>query len=160
MMPENLIGPIIFGCVFALLSVGHHVGDHWVQRGIDACRKQLPGRQGALHCGVHVATVTATKAAILIPGVLLLGLPVSWAGVFLALIADAGSHYLVDRGAPLRAMATAAGKAEYIERVTVVRTPGGAAEATGPGTGAFELDQSWHRLWVLIAALIIALASA
>lgn len=158
-LPDFVVSSLIFSVTYALLSVGHHIGDHWIQRGIDACRKQLPGRIGALHCGVHVATVTATKALILIPGLLLLGLPVSWAGVILALVVDAASHYLVDRGRPLRAMATAAGKAEYVERVTVIRTPGGQAETTGPGTGAYELDQAWHRGWVLIAAMIIATAS-
>lgn len=156
MMPESATAAAVFAAVFCLFYVGHRVGDTWGQRSVDAVHKQVPGPRGALHCGIHVAMLTGAKALFLVPGVLVLGLPVSVGGVVLALAVDAMSHYLVDRGAPLRAMARATGNGEFIDRVTVVRTPGGPAAATGPGTGAFELDQAWHLAWVGVAALIVA----
>lgn len=160
MMPENVITAAVFGAVFALLYVGHRVGDTWGQRSVDAVHKQIAGPRGALHCGIHVAMLTGTKLLFLVPGVLVLGLPVSAGGVVLALVVDAMSHYLVDRGAPLAAMARATGNEGFITRVTVVRAPNTAPAANGPGTGAFELDQAWHLAWLAVAALIIAGFSA
>lgn len=160
MMPEAVVTAAVFAAVYALLSVGHHVGDHWGQRSVDAVHKQAPGLTGAVHCAIHVAMNTGCKLVFLVPGLVVLGLPVSVGGVVLGLGVDAMSHYVVDRGRPLRALAHATGNASYITRVTVVRTPGGPADDRGPGTGAYELDQAWHRAFVLVAALIIAGVSA
>lgn len=166
MMPEDLLPVLIRLALaawsFCLLYAGHRVGDTWAQRGIDAVRKQETGFQGGVHCLVHVLMLTATKAAFLVPGLLILGAGglVSWGGVALALTLAGVLHYLVDRGRPLYVMARATGQIEFIERVSVVRTPGGPADTRGPGTGAFELDQAWHVACLVPAALIIAGFSA
>ncbi|MEH0589840.1 transcriptional regulator [Streptomyces sp. B21-106] len=149
-----------FAAVFVALYVGHTVGDHWVQTHHQACAKGGPGWAGRLACGRHVATLTLTKAVVLVPVVLVLGLEVGLLGLVLGLGVDAVSHYWADRRSTLKRLADVCGKREFYE----LGTPDHAAHpvtATGApaatlGTGAYALDQSWHMLWLLAAALLIA----
>ncbi|MGA5208015.1 transcriptional regulator [Streptomyces variegatus] len=149
-----------FAAVFIALYVGHTVGDHWVQTHHQACTKGGPGWAGRLACGRHVATLTLTKTALLVLVVLVLGLEVGLTGLVLGLGVDAISHYWADRRSTLARLATACRKADYY----VLGTPdhpkhpvtATGAPAVHVGTGAFHLDQSWHMLWLLVAALLIA----
>ncbi|GGX40528.1 DUF3307 domain-containing protein [Streptomyces noursei] len=148
----------VFATVFIALYVGHSVGDHWVQTSHQAAHKGDRGWAGRLACARHVATLTVTKCVVLAVIAALLQLHVTPAGLVLGLGVDAVSHHWADRRSTLLSLAGALGRGGYPEYVTIVRKPGEEADTTGPGTGAFHLDQSWHILWLGIAALIIATA--
>lgn len=163
MMPEELsrlVPAVLFAAAFACLYVGHMVGDHWIQTSGQARRKGGVGRDAVLACAGHVATLTATKAVVLVAAILSLGLAgtVSWPGVVLALVVDAATHYLIDRRPNLAAAASAVGRAEFYAFGS-----GTVDEHGRPvphlGTGAHALDQSAHILFLFLAALIIALTA-
>lgn len=150
----------VFAAVFAALYVAHSVGDHWVQSSCQAATKGQSGWTGRLACGRHVLGLTLTKGLVLVPVVLVLGLDVGLLGLVLGLGVDAVSHYWADRRTTLARLAKACGKGEFYS----LGTPGHpshpvTAEGTyAPtlGTGAYALDQSWHMIWLLVAALLIA----
>ncbi|WP_151775809.1 transcriptional regulator [Streptomyces abyssomicinicus] len=150
----------VFAAVFAALFIAHSVGDHWVQSSCQAATKGQPGRTGRLACGRHVLGLTATKGVVLVPVVLVLGLPVTALGMVLGLGVDAVSHYWADRRTTLKKLADRCGKAEFYSLGTPAH-PSHPTTAKGDyaptlGTGAYALDQSWHHLWLGVAALLIA----
>ncbi|WP_097922964.1 transcriptional regulator [Streptomyces sp. wa1063] len=149
-----------FAAVFIALYVGHTVGDHWVQSSCQAATKGLPGWSGRLACSRHVLGLTLTKAAVLAPVALVLGLAVTVLGLVAGLSVDAASHYWADRRTTLAKLAATCGKGEFYSLGTAAHpahpvTAKGTPAAT-LGTGAYALDQSWHVLWLGVAALIIA----
>ncbi|MCT9141736.1 transcriptional regulator [Streptomyces violarus] len=149
-----------FAAVGFALFVAHSVGDHWVQSSCQAATKGLPGWAGRLACGRHVLGLTLTKLVVLVPVVLVLGLEVSVLGVVLGLGVDAASHYWADRRTTLARLAKVCRKGEFYSLGTPAH-PARPVTAEGTyaptlGTGAYALDQSWHMLWLLIAALLIA----
>ncbi|WP_255949368.1 transcriptional regulator [Streptomyces odontomachi] len=141
-----------FAAVFVALWVAHSVGDHWVQSSHQSCMKGQPGWPGRLAAARHVATLTLTKGAVLAPVVLLLGLHLSALGLLVGLGVDAVSHGWADRRHTLAALARLLGKGEFY-RLGAPRP--GRDDAPHIGTGAYALDQSFHHLWLLVAALII-----
>ncbi|MEU0067222.1 transcriptional regulator [Streptomyces albidoflavus] len=149
-----------FAATFAALYIGHTVGDHWVQTDHQADTKSWAGRTGRLSCARHVLTLTLTKVVLLVPIVLVLGLPVGALGLTLGLGLDAASHYWADRRTTLRRLAYRLGRDEMY----ILGTPEHPAHPVADegdwaptlGTGAYAMDQSWHILWLGIAALIIA----
>lgn len=143
----------LFAAVFIALWVGHSVGDHWVQTSHQSCSKGAPGWPGRLASARHVATLTATKALLLLPVAWLLGLELSAAGVAAGLAVDALSHGWADRRSTLAGLAEVTGKGDFY-RLGAPRA--GRDDNPHIGTGAYALDQSFHHLWLLIAALIIA----
>lgn len=150
----------VFAAVYAALHVAHSVGDHWVQTRCQTMHKGEPGWAGRLACARHVATLTLTKGLLLAPVVLLLDLPVTAAGLAIGLGLDAGSHYWADRRTTLARLAALVGKGE-MHALGTAQHPAAPVTAEGTpaahlGTGAYALDQSWHMLWLGIAALIIA----
>lgn len=150
----------VFGAVFIALYVAHSVGDHWVQSSCQAAHKGMPGWAGRLACGRHVLGLTLTKGVVLAPVVLVLNLPVTTLGLILGLGLDAASHYWADRRTTLARLADRCRKSEFYALGTPAHpahpvTADGSPAAT-LGTGAYALDQSWHMLWLGIAALIIA----
>ncbi|CAL9677800.1 hypothetical protein SUDANB105_08111 (plasmid) [Streptomyces sp. enrichment culture] len=157
----NQLAPAaVFAAVFIALYVAHSVGDHWVQSSCQAAAKGQPGWPGRLACGRHVLGLTITKGLVLAPVVLLLHLPVTALGLTLGLGIDALSHYWADRRTPLKRLADRCGKAEFYSLGTPAH-PGHPVTAKGEyaptlGTGAYALDQSWHILWMFVAALLIA----
>ena len=146
-----------FAAVFAGLYAAHHIADHWVQHGADACDKQQPGRAGRAACGRHVTTYTITTGLTVTVLDAALNLGLSNRGIAAGQLISAVTHYVVDRGTPLRRIAAHAGSTDFIERVTVVRKPGDEPAVVGPGTGAYSLDQSWHTGWLAVAALATAI---
>ncbi|KJY36238.1 DUF3307 domain-containing protein [Streptomyces katrae] len=148
-----------FAAVFAALYVAHSVGDHWVQTSRQSADKGKAGWTGRLADARHVATLTATKLALLLPVALLLGLELSVLGLAVGLGVDAVTHWWADRRSTLAWLAKVAGQTEFyqlgtgahpLHPVTAEGTP-----ATHLGTGAYALDQSFHHLWLLVAALLI-----
>ena len=149
-----------FAAVFVALYVGHTVGDHWVQSSCQAATKGLSGWTGRLACGRHVLSLTLTKVLALSAVVLVLDVSVTAVGLVLGLGLDGASHYWADRRTTLARLATRCGKGEFYRLGTPAHpahpvTVDGAYAPT-LGTGAYALDQSWHMLWLGIAALILA----
>jgi hypothetical protein len=149
-----------FAAVFIALYVAHSVGDHWVQTSAQSAAKGRPGWVGRLADTRHVATLTATKLAVLLPAAALLGLRLSLLGMVLGLGVDAFSHWWADRRSTLAWLAKVTGKTEFYTLGTPAH-PAHPVTANGKpaahlGTGAYALDQSFHHLWLLVAALIIA----
>jgi len=136
-----------FAAVFCALFAAHQVGDHWVQTHRQACRKGTPDRAGMVWCARHVITLTMTKLVALYALWAVTGLDIHLAYLAAGLLVDALSHYWADRRAPLAWLAGRLGKGDFYRL--------GLPEAAPCGTGAYALDQSWHHLWLFIAALII-----
>lgn len=137
-----------FAAVYGLLAAAHEVGDHWVQRDAEAGAKGQPGPAGARACAVHVATYTATQGLALVAGQQLLGLRLTPRRAAAALAVSAMTHYVADRQGGhwqdkhprgVVRLAAATGHAGWLKR--------------DPGAG-YLLDQSWHKGWIGIAALI------
>lgn len=142
-----------FAAVFIALYVAHSVGDHWVQTSQQSAHKGRPGWVGRLADARHVATLTLTKLAVLIPAAALLDLRLSVPGVVVGLVVDAVTHWWADRRTTLAWLAKVTGKGEFY-RLGAPRA--GRDDNPHIGTGAYALDQSFHHLWLLVAALIIA----
>lgn len=147
-----LADPTVFAAVFVALYAAHEVGDHWVQTHRQACGKGAPTWRGRWLCAGHVASLTATKAAAVAVVAVATGLSLSPVAAAVALLLDAVSHYVIDRRAPLQALATRLGKADFAAL--------GDPSAAPVGTGAYALDQSWHIGWLLIAALVMSIGGA
>lgn len=146
-----------FAAVFIALYVGHHVGDHWVQTGWQTLNKAHRTFTGRVACAAHVLTLTATKLLFLIIAWAVLDdLSLDWTWTAIALLVDAATHYWCDRRFTLKRMVKALNKDGYWDFCTVVRRPGDDPADTGPGTGAFHLDQSWHIFWIGVTSLAIA----
>ncbi|MFF1597456.1 transcriptional regulator [Streptomyces mirabilis] len=142
-----------FAAVFVALYVAHSVGDHWVQTSHQSAHKGRPGWVGRLADARHVTTLTATKVAVLLPVVWLLDLRLSVLGIVAGLAIDAVTHWWADRRTTLAWLAHVTGKGEFY-RLGAPRA--GHDDNPHIGTGAYALDQSFHHLWLLVAALIIA----
>lgn len=142
-----------FAAAFVALYVAHSVGDHWVQTSHQSAHKGRPGWAGRLAGARHVATLTATKVAVLLPVVWLLDLRLSVLGIVVGLGIDAVTHWWADRRTTLAWLAKVTGKGEFY-RLGAPRA--GMGDNPHIGTGAYALDQSFHHLWLLVAALIIA----
>ncbi len=141
-----------FGAVFAALYVAHSVGDHWVQTSRQSADKGRPGWTGRLAGARHVTSLTATKAVLLALVAVVLGLHLGWLGLVVGFTVDAASHWWADRRTILARLAKATGKSEFYR----LGTPrAGHDDNPHIGTGAYALDQSWHHLWLLVAALLI-----
>lgn len=150
-----------FAAVFAALFVAHSVGDHWVQTSAQSAAKGHPGWIGRFADTRHVATLTATKLLVLLPAGLLLGLHLSVWGLVVGLGVDAITHWWADRRSTLAWLAKVTGKSEFYSLGTGTH-PAHPVTAMGKpaahlGTGAYALDQSFHHLWLLVAALLITL---
>ncbi|MFJ2568227.1 transcriptional regulator [Streptomyces sp. NPDC087568] len=157
----------VFAAVFIALYVAHSVGDHWVQTSHQAAHKgendKSPGqssRTGRLACTLHVIGLTITKGIALAAVVLVLDLPVTVTGLVVGLGIDAATHWWADRRSTLAWLAKVTGKTEFLSLGTPahpahpVTTSGGYAPTLG--TGAYALDQSFHHLFLGVAALLIA----
>jgi hypothetical protein len=152
-MLDNLV---VFTAAGFALDRAHYVGDHWLQTDDQATSKHKAGWEGRWACALHVASYTAAGAVALV-SLYILGLPTHPAQLVAGLGVSAVTHYFADRRVPLRRLAALLGRSKYISSVTVVRTPGGKPDDCGPGTGLFHLDQSWHYVWIGVAAFVIAL---
>jgi hypothetical protein len=143
----------LFAAVHATWSDVHPVCDHLLQRGVDAQRKTLPGRDGRVHCAAHVATYTAGQVVVAQVVTRALGYRIP-AGAFAAGTAlNAVTHFAIDRRAGFIRALRKAGKGEYLDHATAQRRPG-VVDQTGPGTALYELDQSTHRLIGVFASLL------
>lgn len=165
-----------FAAVFVALLVAHQVADHWAQTSHQAGHKGRPGWEGRLACAAHVASYTLCTTLAVLGVWLALDLPLTLPGVLLGQAVSAVTHYWADRRAPLRNLAEKLRLGGFYGlgaprpvRVLVVDEHGHVAhDADGApvtvpvdnpslGTGAYALDQSWHWLWLGVAALVTVL---
>uniref|UniRef100_UPI003F496875 DUF3307 domain-containing protein n=1 Tax=Actinokineospora sp. CA-119265 TaxID=3239890 RepID=UPI003F496875 len=146
-----------FGAVFVTLLVGHQVADHWVQTSCQARDKGRPGWVGRLACARHVATYTATLTGLLTLAIVALDLPVGVLGVTAGQTISAVTHYWADRRTTLAALARVTDKHQF--HALGAPRPGH-DDNNCLGTGAYALDQSWHLLWLWVAALATTLVTA
>jgi hypothetical protein len=152
------------------LEAGHELGDYWVQTDHQAANKGKEGAPGMVACAAHVATYTVTQAACVAAAALATGHKPKWGRVALGLAVSAVTHYAADRreyGLMFKAARAIPGKANFLKlgtprplEVMTYRTdyPTGNAPIDAPtlGTGAWALDQAWHRvLGVFVPALIM-----
>ena len=131
---------VTFAVSLPALLVAHHVGDHWVQTSHQAQGKAARDRSGACCCAAHVATYTLTTAVAQGLVWALFGLAINPLAFAAGQLLSAGTHYWADRRFTLAWLARVLGKFGYYEH-----------------GGAYELDQAFHRFWLLAAALITAL---
>ncbi|MEV0187496.1 hypothetical protein AB0I39_03025 [Kitasatospora purpeofusca] len=138
-----------FATSYALLRAAADVGDHWIQTDHQAVTKGQhddnegqSSAAGRRACAAHVAAYTATQAAFLLAGTRLLGIRLRPVPVAAALALSAATHYVADRREPLRRLADASGKGNFVR-------------LTDHGmNGAYALDQAWHHAFETAAALI------
>lgn len=139
----------MFGTVFAVLVVGHYLGDYFVQTDVQAQNKgrrgsHLENRIGREHCLAHALTYTATLAFALGAVLAITDVPYSLqAGLATcaALILNGVTHYIIDRRWTLEAFARLIGKSGWIDNDP---------EALP------KLDQAAHLVLLGAAALVIA----
>jgi hypothetical protein len=153
-MGEVTVAAVTFAVVLPALLVAHHVADHWIQTERQTIYKGRPGWAGRRACAAHVATYTAVTAGVTGLMWLLFALPIALAGFLIGQAVSAVTHYWADRRTPLARLADVIGKGEM---VTFGAPRPGRDDNSHLGTGAYALDQSWHWLWLLVAALCTAL---
>ncbi|PRY28024.1 DUF3307 domain-containing protein [Pseudosporangium ferrugineum] len=142
-----------FAAVFVALFVAHQVADHWIQTQHQADCKGRPGWPGRIACAAHVTTYTLTALVALASMALTLGLPLHLGQVAAGLTVSAVTHYIADRRTPLKRLAAALGAGRFYA-LGVPRA--GHDDNPSLGTGSYALDQSFHYLFLFVAALVIA----
>jgi hypothetical protein len=144
-----------FAAYLAALWVAHDVADHWAQTHHQALTKGHRSRAGAWACLKHVTTYTALTAALGGLVWVVLDLQITPAGFVAGQLVSAVTHYWADRRYTLAGLAALIGKGEYY---ALGAPRAGHDDNPSIGTGAYSLDQSWHRFWLFVAALIAALS--
>ncbi|MFC7530488.1 DUF3307 domain-containing protein [Actinoplanes sp. GCM10030250] len=142
-----------FAAVFVALFVAHQVADHWIQTQHQADCKGRPGWSGRLACAAHVATYTLTALVALAALAMSTDLDVNPGNVAAGLAISAVTHYIADRRTPLKRLAELTGSAKFY----ALGCPRpGRDDNPSLGTGSYALDQSFHYLFLFVAALVIA----
>ncbi|MYW46361.1 hypothetical protein GT346_24340 [Streptomyces sp. SID161] len=107
-------------------------------------------RDGAVACAQHVASYMATQALALVAVTRVTGARLSWKRAAAALAVSAVTHYVADRqGGHWRdeqprgvvRLAAVTGHAGWLQR--------------DPNAG-YLMDQSWHKGWIAVAAVVAA----
>jgi ABC-type Fe3+ transport system permease subunit len=144
---------VTFAVVLPALLVAHNVADHWVQTGHQAAVKGQRDWSGRVACVAHVASYTAVTAGVVAVLWALLGLAVTVPGFMLGQAVSAVTHYWADRRFTLAWLARLFGKSAFYG----LGAPRPDRDDNPTiGTGAYVLDQAWHWLWLLAAALLTA----
>ncbi|MEU4788170.1 DUF3307 domain-containing protein [Micromonospora tulbaghiae] len=142
-----------FAAVFVALFVAHQVADHWIQTQHQADCKGRPGWPGRIACAAHVTTYTLTALVTLAALALSTDLDVNAGNVAAGLTISAVTHYIADRRTPLKRLAELTGS----DRFYALGTPRPDRDDNPSlGTGSYALDQSFHYLFLFVAALVIA----
>jgi hypothetical protein len=174
-LPQRLT---VFAALAAVFTGSHGLLDQWIQTGWAAAHKRAHGahpvdRQGTpLAAGQparltatglgrraatqHVLHYTAGQTVAAAAIVRALGFRMPLRALVAGALINGVTHWVIDRHRPLRAAARLAGKSAYLQSGTVVRQHGAPADAFGPGTAHFELDQSAHEAIGLLAAAVMA----
>lgn len=154
---SHLLHLAVFAAAYIALYVGHQVGDHVVQTSQQCEDKGKHGGErwtGRAACFMHCATYVMTQAVLLAVVLVAFQLTPRYGALFIGLGVSGITHYIADRREPLKRMAYAIGKADFYE---MGRPRAGRDDNLVLGTGAYALDQTWHKFWIFVAAVIIAL---
>lgn len=143
----------MFAGAFGALYAAHMFGDHWVQTHKQACGKGARTPMGQTLCLQHVISLTITKAGFVLLLELVTDVRFGILPFLIGIAVDAISHYWADRRYTLEALAGRLGKLDFY-RLGSPRPD--RDDNPSIGTGAYALDQSWHVLWLFIAALIMS----
>lgn len=146
-MSSALITAATVGTVAITLYGVHGAADHWIQTHHQAQTKGRRDNGGKWACLKHVSSYTATCTAAVVAVVALIGLPLSAAGVAAGAVVNGGSHYWADRRYTLAWLARVTGHADFW------------AMGTGTGSGAYAMDQSYHKLFLLVTAVVTGTVS-
>ncbi|MFF7457919.1 hypothetical protein [Kitasatospora sp. NPDC008115] len=149
-MPStNLSRAARFAAVYALMRAAADVADHWIQTDHQAATKaqhddspEQSGAAGRRACAAHVASYTATQAAVLLIGNHTLGLGLRSSRITTALALSAASHYAADRRRLLYRLARATKGGRFVDL------------ADRGMNGAYLMDQAWHHGFEAFAAVI------
>lgn len=155
MQLDTLATAVTFAATLPALLVAHNVADHWVQTEAQSIHKGHRSHGGRLACLRHVASYTLVTAGTVALLWWLLDLPITPTGFIAGQLVSAVTHYWADRRHTLAKLAALIGKREF---VTFGAPRPGRDDNPSLGTGAYALDQSWHWLWLGVAALITAVA--
>jgi hypothetical protein len=101
-----------------------------------------------------VISLTITKAVFVLALELVTDVRLSILPFLIGITVDAISHYWADRRYTLEALAGRLGKLDFY-RLGTPRPD--RDDNPSIGTGAYALDQSWHVLWLFVAALIMSI---
>ncbi len=154
-MAMHVESAVTFAAVLPALLVAHNVADHWVQTGHQAAEKGRPDWSGRWNCGKHVASYTVVTALVVGLVWTVFALPITPLGFLAGQAVSAVTHYWADRRFTLADLARLLGKTGFYQ-LGMPRS--GHDDNPTLGTGAYQLDQSWHWLWLLAAALITAIS--
>lgn len=144
---------LAFAVLLPAMLVAHDVADHWLQTHHQAITKGQAGWAGRAACAAHVSSYTATTMLVALACVLVFDLSVSPLGFALGQAVSAVTHYVADRRWPLERLTgwlRPMGKDQFYRLGSDLPRP-------HLGTGAYALDQSWHRLWLLVAVFVTVL---
>lgn len=150
---QILLHAAVFVAAFIALLVAHDLADHWIQTEHQACTKGNASWAGRLACACHVASYTAAGVVAVVVVAHLLHLPLAPGRLAIAFTVSAATHYFADRRGPLRRLAELSGHGNFW-KLGAPRE--GRDDNPTLGTGAYVMDQSFHKVWLLVAALIIA----
>jgi hypothetical protein len=166
------------GAVYAALMAAHDLADHVIQTDHQAATKATSWRAMAGHVGSYQAA-QALAVAALYP----LGVRPAWWRLALASAWSTGTHALLDRRWPVRAILRATGSSSFArgqmtvpELVVLTETPEMAKErrlrdhtwgstlhgnvqeqqVPAPLHGPYLADQALHHACLFVAALILA----
>ncbi|MDA2810366.1 hypothetical protein O4J56_06915 [Nocardiopsis sp. RSe5-2] len=135
--------PIVFLLTAAALVPGHYLGDYGLQTDEQARGKGACTHEGRKACAGHVASLTLAQLVMLALVAVVTGTAMDPVAVALGLGVNAVSHYWADRRATLRGLVLAderrSSKIGFFD-----------------GGGAERVDQAWHKVWIVPAALVAA----
>jgi hypothetical protein len=146
---------VTFAATLPALLVAHNVADHWIQTSHQAATKGQRSHEGRVACLKHVATYTLVTALTVALLWKVLGLPITPAGFIVGQLVSAVTHYWADRRFTLARLAALVGNGAFY---TFGVPREGRDDNPSLGTGSYALDQAWHWLWLLVAALVTAVA--
>jgi hypothetical protein len=153
-----------FVVAYVLLRSAADLADHWIQTDHQAKNKgwhngdvehrkstgmveattviEHTSAEGRKACAAHVASYVGTQAAALVVGSKVTGIKFNTKYIVAALAVSGVTHYVADRRAPLRKVAEATGKGNFVRMTDFGMN------------GAYCLDQAWHHTFETIAAVV------
>lgn len=129
---------------YAAMRAAAGIGDFWAQTSHQAVHKADAGADGHRAMAGHVASYAGAQAVALVVANNLLGMKLRPSRIAAAVAFSAATHWFIDRRWPVRRLAEALGKEEFL------------ALDTSVFGSHFQLDQSAHHLCEAVAAVIAA----
>ena len=135
--------PLVFLITAVVLVPGHYLGDYGLQTDGQANDKGLCGHRGRRACAGHVASLTLAQLVMLALVAVVTGTAMDPVAAALGLGVNAASHYWADRRKTLRGLILATDR--WSSKIGFF-----------DNGGAERVDQAWHMVWIVPAALVAA----